>query len=163
MLAGRIAIPIHNEHGELVAYCGRAVSAEQIEKEGKYKLPPKFHKSAVVYNLHRQKPGLKRLILVESFLSVHWLHQAGFPNTCALMGSVLGEHQEELIANFLGPDGQAILAFDADEDGNKCRDDCLLRLGRRIFVRAIDFSAHGRKPHQVAPEILKELSGFLAA
>jgi DNA primase len=89
MMRGRIAIPIHNERGELVAYCGRAVSQEQIKEGGKYKLPANFHKSAVVYNLNRleqgrparpacaAKAGGGLLVLVESFLSVWWLYQAG--------------------------------------------------------------------------------------
>ena len=54
IMAGRIAIPIHNEQGELVAYAGRW-PGEPPEGEGKYKLPAGFHKSHVVYNLHRAK------------------------------------------------------------------------------------------------------------
>ncbi len=38
----RIAIPIHNEKGQLVAHCGRAMTEEQIEQEGKYKMPAGF-------------------------------------------------------------------------------------------------------------------------
>lgn len=157
MMAGRIAIPIHNDAGELVAYCGRAVNKEQIEKDGKYKLPPKFHKLAVVYNLNRQENGRRSLILFESYLSVWRSFQAGIANTVALMGSALGDYQEELIVSFLGPSGQAILAFDGDKDGRECTADCLLRLGRKFFVKAIDVSAYGRKPHQLPPEILQQL------
>lgn len=160
MMAGRVVIPIHNEAGELVAYCGRAVSEDQIEKDGKYKLPPNFVKLHVVYNLNRQNKDVKLLIIVESYLSVFQLYQAGFPNTIALMGSVLGERQAELIESFLGPDGRVLLAFDADEDGKKCADDCLLRLGRKFFVRAVDFSEHGRKPHQLSADILRQVFSF---
>ena len=35
IMKGRIAIPVHNTDGDLVAYCGRAVDNDQIEKEGK--------------------------------------------------------------------------------------------------------------------------------
>lgn len=160
MMAGRIVIPIHNELGELVAYCGRAVSADQIEKEGKYKLPPKFVKLQVVYNLNRQSKGEKLLIVVESYLSVFRLHQAGFPNTVALMGSVLGDRQAELIVSFLGPAGRVLLALDADEDGEKCADDCLLRLGHKLFVRAVDFSEYGRKPHHLSVETIRQAFSF---
>ena len=41
MMKDRIAIPIHNEKNELVAYCGRAVTPEQIKDE-KYKQPLEF-------------------------------------------------------------------------------------------------------------------------
>jgi len=50
IMKDRIAIPIHDHAGQLVAYCGRALTDEQIEKEGKYKLPANFVKSAVVYS-----------------------------------------------------------------------------------------------------------------
>jgi len=158
MMKNRIAIPIHDEKNRLVAYCGRAVSQEQIEEEGKYKQPPNFVKLAVVYNLNRQEKGLRTLILVESFLSVFNLYQSGFPNTVALMGSVLGERQEELITQFLGAGGQAILLFDVDEDGQICAEDSLGRLGRKIFVKALDVGAYDiRKPHQLTREQAKAL------
>ncbi len=159
IMKGRIAIPIHNEQNQLVAYCGRAVTQEQIEEEGKYKQPPNFVKLAVAYNLNRQEKGLRALILVESFLSVFNLYQSGFPNTVALMGSVLGERQEELITQFLGPGGQAILLFDADEDGQICAEDCLGRLGRKIFVKVLDVGTYAKKPHQLAAEQAKDLLG----
>ena len=64
LTGGRIAIPIHNARGELVAYCGRAVTPEQ-EAEAKYKLPDEHHfkKSLEVYNLHRQASKLGQLWL----------------------------------------------------------------------------------------------------
>ena len=97
IMANRIAIPIHNEQDELIAYCGRAVSDEQAESEGKYKLPPNFVKQNVVYNLNRQKLGEPVFILVESFLSVFRFYEAGHPNTLSLMGSSLSDKQAELI------------------------------------------------------------------
>ena len=157
MMKDRVAIPIHNEQGELVAYCGRAVTAEQAEKEGKYKLPPKFVKSAVLYNLHRQKKNESSLILVESFLSVFRLYQAGLSNVVALMGSSLSEIQEELVRRFLEPDGKVILMFDADEAGEHCTDECLSRLSRRLFIKAVDVSPYAKKPHHLSLEQLSEL------
>ena len=41
-----IATPIHNADGQLVAYAGRWVGGELPEGEEKYKLPPRFKKSA---------------------------------------------------------------------------------------------------------------------
>jgi DNA primase len=156
MMAGRIVIPIHNQVGELVAYCGRAVDAKQAE-EAKYKMPGNFLKSAVVYNLHRQAPGTDLLVLVESFLSVFWLHQAGYPHVVALMGSFLSPEHEKAIADFLGPSGRVILLFDGDESGQKCTADSLDRLGRKLFVKAVDISPYGKKPHQLDPDILKQI------
>ena len=156
LMKGRIVIPIHDELNRLTAYCGRAVSSEQIKEEGKYKLPPNFVKSAVVYNLHRQKKP-DQLILVESFLSVFKLYQAGFSNVAALMGSQLSEEQEKLLAAALGPHGQILLMLDYDEAGIRCTNECLLSLGRKLFVKAIDISPYGLKPHRLAPEQIKDL------
>jgi len=156
LMAGRIVIPIHNLAGELVAYCGRGITPEQIEEE-KYKMPPNFIKSAVVYNLNRQKQGIKILILVESFLSVYKLYQAGFNQTVALMGSTLTEAQEVLIKDFLGPLGWVLLLFDDDESGQRCTEDCLLRLPKHLFVKALNIEPLALKPHHASIEALKTL------
>lgn len=157
MMSGRIAIPIHNEVGQLVAYCGRAVSDEQIKSEGKYRLPSGFEKSAVVFNLHRQSKEVKCLILVESYLSVFRLHQAGYTNTTAIMGSVLSTTQARLLVDFLGPSGRVLLMFDADEDGRKCTADCLTRLGGQLFVKAVDVGRFARKPHRLTDNEIHSL------
>ena len=99
-IPGRIAIPIHDEQGTLIAYCGRAVNKDQVEEYGKYKQPPNFLKSHVVYNLNRVSPGQKILIVVESFISVWWLWQAGIENVICLMGSKLCDEQKKLILNY---------------------------------------------------------------
>ena len=157
ILKNRIAIPIHNEKGELVAYCGRAADDEEIQKTGKYKLPKNFVKSAVVYNLHRQTKNESTYILVESFLSVFHLHQHGLGNVLALMGSRLSKEQEELIIFHSAPDAKIILMFDADESGRQCTDDCLRRLGRRVFIRAIDLESYSLKPHHLTLEQINAL------
>jgi DNA primase len=156
LLKGLIAIPIHNQAGQLVAYAGRWPGDPPAE-EPKYKLPPGFAKAAVVYNLNRQKKGEEVFILVESFLSVFILHQAGFPNALALMGSSLSEEQEALIVAALGPGGKAALLFDADDSGRLCTQESLSRLSGKVFVKAIDISPFAKKPHQLTPEQIKAL------
>lgn len=157
IMKDRIAIPIHNESGDLIAYCGRAVKKKQIEEEGKYRLPAGFVKSEAVYNLWRQTKGQENLILVESFLSVWKLSQCGFKAIVALMGSSLSKTQERLIVDLPGPFKKAILLFDNDESGQRCANDCLLRLGRKIFIKAVDISPYARKPHQLTPAQIKKL------
>lgn len=159
MMKDRIAIPIHDDQGNLVAYCGRAITDEQIENECKYKLPPNFIKQAVVYNLHRQPPKADLFILVESYFSVFALHQADYPNALSLMGSFLSEAQEELIIGKLAPDGKLLLFFDNDEDGQKCADDCLQRFSKRVFVKVLEVGIFGKKPHRLNQEDLRILIG----
>jgi len=81
LLKGRIAIPIHNERGELIAYVGR-YPGDPPEGESKYVFPLNFKKSYVIFNLNRlkNKNKEKELILVEGFFDVFNLWQAGFKN-----------------------------------------------------------------------------------
>lgn len=156
IMAGRIAIPIHNELGELVAYAGRW-PGEPPEGEGKYKLPAGFHKSLVVYNLHRAKEHAKDagLVIVEGFFDAMRLHAAGFPQVVALMGSSMSEAQEELIVTAVGPEGKVALMFDEDEAGWKGREEALYRLSSQVYVRVIGLGEEGRQPDGLGEEDLK--------
>jgi len=153
-IPNRIAIPIHDHLGQLLAYCGRAVDKSQIRKEGKYKLPANFSKSEVVYNLNRQSVDTKALILVESYISVWKLYQMGIQSAVSIMGSQLSIPQEQLITDFLGPHKRIVCMFDADEAGKKCAEDCLHRLSRKLYVKAADISPYAQKPHQLTFENL---------
>jgi DNA primase len=166
IMAGRIAIPIHNEHGELVAYAGRWPGIPP-EGEGKYKLPPGFHKSLVVYNLHRARQHAKEagLIVVEGFFDAMRVWQAGFPNVVALMGSSLSEEQEGLLVDAVGPHGKIALMFDEDEAGWHGRDGiwkdeelkpgALPRLASKVYVNVIRLGDQGRQPDGLSKEELK--------
>lgn len=110
-LRGRVVIPIHNEHGELVAYSGRAID----HTEPKYRLPAGFRKSHVLFNLHRAILSRDHmLILVEGFFDTFKVHQAGHRNVAALMGSKLSDCQTDLIATYFN---HVILMLDADQAG----------------------------------------------
>jgi DNA primase len=158
IMAGRMAIPIHNEHGELVAYAGRW-PGEPPEGEGKYKLPVGFHKSLVVYNLHRAKEHAKEagLVVVEGFFDCMRLWQEGFPNVVALMGSALSEAQEELIVETVGPKGKVALMFDEDEAGWKGREDALSRLSSRVYAKVIGLGEEDRQPDSLGKEDLTRM------
>jgi len=72
-LRGRIVIPIHDEHGALIAYAGRAIDGQ----EPKYRFPTGFRKSLALFNLHRaRKAGTRTVIVVEGFFDALAVHQA---------------------------------------------------------------------------------------
>ncbi len=136
-MAGRLAIPIHNEVGELVAYAGRWVGTDAAipEGEGKYKLPAGFHKGLVVFNAHRVPEGTKRVILVEGFWSVFWLYQNGYGNVVSLMGSSILPEQVELLARrYKGVQ----VFFDGDDAGREGSRKVALELAPRLWVRIVD-------------------------
>jgi DNA primase len=139
IMHGRIVIPIHNEAGELIAYAGRwPGDAGWPQGENKYKLPPGFHKSLVLFNLHRAKAyASEGLIVVEGFFDTLDFWQRGRKNVVAVMGSSLSEAQERLIVQTVGPRGRVLLAFDPDEAGRRGMQDAAARLVSQVFVRTV--------------------------
>jgi DNA primase len=149
-MSGRVVIPIHNEAGELVAYAGRSIDAS----EPRYKLPAGFHKSLVVYNLHRAKAaGQGGLIVVEGFFDAMKVSQAGYPFVVALMGCTLSEEQERLL---LANADMLLLLLDGDEAGRKATDELLLRLGRKVWTK-VAMVPDGKQPDQLTAEELEQL------
>ena len=53
LLKGRIAIPIHDTAGQLVAYAGRWASRDVPKGTQRYLLPRGFNKRQVLFNFHR--------------------------------------------------------------------------------------------------------------
>lgn len=139
MMAGRVVIPIHNELGELVAYAGRWPGNQGWpDGEDKYKLPPGFHKSLVLFNLHRAREhATEGLIVVEGFFDCFDLWQRGRKNVVALMGCAMSQQQERLIVQTAGPRGRVLLALDPDEAGRKGSADAVSRLVSQVFVREV--------------------------
>jgi DNA primase len=137
---GRIVIPVHNEHGELVAYAGR-FPGDPPEGEPKYKLPVNFHKSLLLYNFHRAREHASEgLIVVEGFFPVFELWQKGRRNVVAVMGNHVSLEQEQLIAATVGPKGRVLIAFDDDEAGRKGSALAAARLAPHVFVRTVSLS-----------------------
>jgi DNA primase len=158
LMKGRIAIPIHNADGELVAYAGRW-PGDPPDGEGKYKLPAGFHKALVVFHLHRVRELAQThgLILVEGFFDCIWLWQAGIHNAVALMGSSLSPEQEKLIVEAVGPRGTVTLMFDEDAAGWTCREDVLSRLVPQVYVKVVSLGEEGTQPDNLTEKDLQKL------
>jgi DNA primase len=151
-LRGRVVIPIHNEHGELVAYSGRAID----QTEPKYRLPAGFRKSHVLFNLHRAILSRDNtLILVEGFFDTFKVHQAGHHNVAALMGSKLSDRQTDLIATYFN---QVILMLDADPAGKAATTAAETSLSSMIRVQIVELDP-GSQPDQLAPREINQLLG----
>ena len=162
LMKGRIAIPIHNEKGELVAYVGR-YPGDPPEGEPEYKLPLNFKKSLVLFNLNRAKDLAKEkeLILVKGFFDIFNLWQAGFKNVAALMGTSMSDEQEKLIVETVGENGRIVLMFDEDDAGRSGSKDILARLVSQVYVKQIRLGKEGLKPDSVSKEKLKKLLGWV--
>jgi DNA primase len=115
-LRGRMVFPIHDEGGALVAYAGRTMDG----REPRYLFPPGFHKSQVVFNLHRAVEFAARqggvAIVVEGFFDCLKVHQAGYGNVVALMGASLSDRQSELLHTYFR---KLVVMLDGDEAGRR--------------------------------------------
>jgi DNA primase len=161
MMADRIAIPIHNPDGEVVAYAGRWPEEEAPEGTPKYKLPQGFRKSLELFNIDRakQEPAEKPLVIVEGFFGAMWLHQHGCRKVVALMGSTMSVAQEELIKKHTNANSQVIVMLDEDDAGRAGRDDIAVRLARFLFVKIHVFDVEGRQPEKLSAEEVAQLCG----
>ena len=161
LMKDRIAIPVHNAVGQLIAYAGRW-PGEPLDGEPKYKLPPKFQKHICLYNFHRAKDMAEEqgLIMVEGFFDVFKLWQAGFKNVVALMGTALSDEQEELVIEALAPNGKLTLMLDPDEPGIKAAREAAERLINRLYIRVIDLQEDGLEPDELSEERIREMLGL---
>jgi len=149
-MSGRIVIPIENEAGELVAYAGRSIDGS----EPKYKLPPGFKKSQVLYNLPRAvEDGSNRtVVLVEGFFDCMKVVQA--EHACvALMGCSLSEAQQALVVRHFR---QVVIMLDGDEPGQKAATEIASRLAHDLWVRVVEVP-DGEQPDQISAEELRRL------
>jgi DNA primase len=152
MMKDRIAISIHDATGQLVAYAGRWVSGDVPEGEEKYRLPPGFKKSIVLYNLHRVK-GIEPLFVVEGFFSVMRLHKLGI-HAIALMGRSLSQEQEKLLQE--NGVKSLMLMLDGDSPGREAQVALLQQLGEKFLVGAVDLP-DGGQPDTVDESFLYEV------
>ena len=153
-IGGRLAIPIHNAAGSLVAYCGRFVGNDVPKDVPKYVFPKGFHKELEVFNLHRVSPESpsKAVVIVESFLSVI-KHYPTMP-IVSVMGRSISHQQVELIRK--KGFRRAIIVGDGDHPGRDGARQVAGELATAAWTRVVDLNA-GVKPHHLAPEALHEL------
>jgi DNA primase len=156
-MQGSICIPIHDEHGALVAYAGRRASNDIPRGVPKYLLPRGFEKRRVLFGLHRVK-GSEHLIVVEGYWSVFRLYTLGLP-AVALMGRVLSTEQETLLKDFGAR--MLTLSFDGDRPGREATEQLLPRLATNFFVRVVRLP-DGAQPDTVSEQFLLKFFAITA-
>lgn len=113
----RIMFPIQDAQGKVIAFGGRILGSG----EPKYLNSPEtplFSKGKLLYGYFqaKEKTNQESLIIVEGYMDVISLHQAGFRGAVAPLGTALTEDQI-LLAWRLSP--EPILCFDGDMAGLK--------------------------------------------
>ena len=115
----RIMFPIINIRGNIVAFSGRAMPGE--DKQGvKYVntgSTPVYKKGENLFGINFAKNVCsERVILVEGNMDVISLHQAGFENTVAPLGTAFTTEQVNLLSRYTK---EIVLMLDADAAGQK--------------------------------------------
>lgn len=115
----RVMFPIIDLRGNVIAFGGRLMG------DGKPKYLNTsdtlvFRKSSNLFALNFAKNGgEKRMILVEGYMDVVALHQAGFTNAVATLGTSLTVDHARLLARYTD---EVVISYDADAAGQKAAD-----------------------------------------
>ena len=112
----RITFPIFSANGSIVGFGGRTITGHQA----KYVNSPEtafFNKSRLLYAYHLAKQSLHKkqeIIITEGYLDVIMLHQAGFDNAVATLGTALTHEHLPLLRK---GSPRVVMAYDGDKAG----------------------------------------------
>jgi DNA primase len=132
---GRLMFPIRDPRGRVIGFGGRILGDGQ-PKYLNSPDTPLFDKGRTLYNLDRAGPVARkslRLIVVEGYMDVIGLAQAGFADAVAPLGTALTETQLGLMWRIVP---EPVLCFDGDAAGQ--------RAGLRALHRALPLLEPGK-------------------
>lgn len=115
----RVMFPIHDRHGRIIGFGGRAIEAEQ---KPKYLNSPEtviFQKSRELYGLHQvlqQQDSITNVLIVEGYMDVIALAQHGIQNAVATLGTATSTYHIQLLSKYTK---QLIFCFDGDAAGRQ--------------------------------------------
>lgn len=115
----RIMIPIRDEQGRMAGFGARIVDPNDVPKFLNSPETPIFSKGRLLYGLDRARKPIRQAdqaVIVEGYLDVIALHQAGYENVVSPMGTALTEDQLRLLKRFTR---RIVLALDPDTAGQK--------------------------------------------
>ncbi len=115
----RIMIPIRDENGKMAGFGARIVDPNDIPKFLNSPETPIFTKGKILYGLDRARKPIRaadQAVIVEGYLDVIALHQAGYENVVSPMGTALTEDQLRLLKK---SSRRIVLALDPDTAGQK--------------------------------------------
>ncbi len=148
----RAIFPIMDMNGKVIAFGGRIMG--NAENAPKYLNSPEtaiFEKGRNLYGLQLAKHSRRNCILLcEGYMDVIALHQAGFNNAVASLGTALTPYQAKLISRYVK---EAVITYDSDGAGVKAALRAIPILKEAgIAVRILDM-----KPYKDPDEFIKVL------
>lgn len=146
LLRNRLVFPIRDHRGRVVGFGGRILGGEGP----KYVNSPEseiFRKRELLFGIYEGQSYLRELrsaLLVEGYFDVVSLHQEGFRNAVAPLGTSFGKEHAKLLSKFVS---SVYLLFDGDAAGRKAMRLAIPHLLLEgIEVRPV-FLPEGTDPH----------------
>ncbi|MDR3313656.1 MAG: DNA primase [Oscillospiraceae bacterium] len=142
----RVMVPILDLRGNVVAFGGRVLD----DSKPKYintsdTLAYKKGHDIFALNLAKNTTH-EQLILAEGYMDVIALHQAGFVNAVACLGTALTREQAQLLARYAK---EVVLAYDADEAGQAATRKALGILGQTTLRLRVLRLSGGKDPDEI--------------
>lgn len=149
----RAIVPIIDLRGNVIAFGGRVLD----DSKPKYINTSDtlaYKKSNGVFALNFAKNGNPdKLIVCEGYMDVIALHQAGFTNSVACLGTALTQEQASLLARYTD---EVILSYDSDEAGQKATKRAIEIFGKTgLKIRVLRLSG-GKDPDEILKNYGKE-------
>jgi DNA primase len=147
----RITFPIYTLNGNLVGFGGRTITGHNA----KYVNSPQtklFNKSRLLYGYNLAKESIykhKSVIISEGYLDVVMLHQAGFSNTVATLGTALTKEHLPLLKR---GEPKVIVAYDGDKAGKNAAYKASLLLAQSNFLGGVVIFEGGMDPADMVKE-----------
>lgn len=163
----RVIYPIIDIRGNVIAFGGR-IMTDQKPKYLNTSDTPVFSKSTQLFALNMAKNiNTRQLILAEGYMDVIALHQAGFQNAVATLGTALTPQQADLIRRYAD---EVVICYDSDEAGRKASDRAIVLLRNAgVKVRLVTLpnakdpdefmKAHGDKGPAMFTVLLERSAG----
>ena len=143
----RAMFPIINVRGNVVGFSGRRLS--ENKNEAKYVNTSDtqvYKKSQNLFGINLAKNYCSdSLILVEGNVDVISLHQAGFMNVVAPLGTAFTEEQAQILSRYTN---EVIICFDSDEAGQKAVEKAITLLGKTGVAIKILMLPMGKDPDE---------------
>jgi len=113
----RLMFPIIDVRGNVIAFSGRRLNEEDKAKYVNSADTLVYKKGREIFALnYARKTDTDTLILCEGNIDVVMLHQAGFTNAVAALGTALTQEQAQVLSRYAS---EILLCYDSDEAGQK--------------------------------------------
>ncbi|MBQ9736885.1 MAG: DNA primase, partial [Clostridia bacterium] len=155
---GRVMFPIMDLRGNVIAFGGRTLKDDQA----KYLNSPEtlvFKKKENLFAMNLAKNSKSgQFLIMEGYMDVISLHQNGFDNAVASLGTAFTPQQADILKRYAD---KAVLCYDADEAGQKAANRAGEILREKDINTRVLTITDGKDPDEYINVKGKEMFGLL--